>query len=73
MIFLDNPSFGAPVELGFRIGFKYFWKYLSQVKYISYLQVQVQVQVLKVLGRHQVHQVFFNQLQAKYEYFGNKQ
>ena len=31
----------------------------SSTSIFSYLQVQVQVQVLRVLGRHQVHQVLF--------------
>ena len=54
----DSSSTGS--EVLSRVGVKYFSKYLSQVQVLfSYLQVQVQVQVLRVLGRHQVHQVLF--------------
>ena len=67
-----NVKDAAISELWAGLGSSTFGSTWVKYKYFSNLQIQVQVQVLTVLGWHQVHQVLFKSSTST-KYIGNKQ
>ena len=55
-----------------RVGVKYFLKYLSQVQVLFHI-CKYKFKYSEYLGDIKYIKYFFNQVQVKYKYFGNKQ
>ena len=64
----------AMIILGIRVGVKYFSKYLSQVQVLFHIcKYKYKFKYSEYLEDIKYIKYFFNQVQVKYKYFGNKQ
>ena len=61
-------------QLPSRVGVKYFSKYLSQVQVLFHIcKYKYKFKYSEYLEGIKYIKYFFNQVQVKYKYFGNKQ